>query len=304
MSSSRRSFIKQSAAFTIGATLLQHDLFAAPKKKFLTGVQLYSIRDDMKADPLGTLKKLAAMGYKNVEHANYVDRKFYGYTAKEFKKVLDGLGMKMPSGHTVLNSTHWDESKKDFKDNWKYTVEDAAIMGQKYVISPWLDDQYRKTHDDLKRYMEVFNKSGELCKKSGMQYGYHNHDFEFSQKLNDIPVYDIILQNTDPNLVIQQLDIGNMYNGNGKAMDWLKKYPGRFASMHVKDEVKSEKGEMGGNYESAVLGTGVIGVKEVIDYAKKSGGTIHFIIEQESYQGKSPLDCVKEDLAIMKKWGY
>jgi sugar phosphate isomerase/epimerase len=304
MSTSRRSFIKKSAFFAAGATLLQHDLFAAPKKKFLTGVQLYSIRDDMKADPLGTLKKLAAMGYKNVEHANYADRKFYGYAPKEFKKILDGLGMKMPSGHTVLNSTHWDESKKDFKDNWKYTVEDAAIMGQKYVISPWLDDEYRKTHDDLKRYMEVFNKSGELCKKSGMQYGYHNHDFEFSQKLNDIPVYDIILQNTDPNLVIQQLDIGNMYNGGGKAMEWLKKYPGRFASMHVKDEVKSEKGEMGGHYESAVLGTGVIGVKEVIDYAKKSGGTIHFIIEQESYQGKSPMDCVKEDLAIMKKWGF
>lgn len=283
---------------------MQHDLLAAPKKKFLTGVQLYSIRDDMKADPLGTLKKLAAMGYKNVEHANYADRKFYGYTAKEFKKVLADLGMKMPSGHTVLNSTHWDESKKDFKDSWKYTVEDAAIMEQKYVISPWLDDVYRKTHDDLKRYMEVFNKSGELCKKSGMLYGYHNHDFEFSQKLNDIPVYDIILQNTDPNLVIQQLDIGNMYNGGGKAMEWLKKYPGRFASMHVKDEVKSEKGEMGGHYESAVLGTGVIGVKEVIDYARKAGGTIHFIIEQESYQGKAPLDCVREDLAIMKKWGY
>jgi sugar phosphate isomerase/epimerase len=304
MSTSRRAFIKKSAFFAAGATLLQHDLLAAPKKKFLTGVQLYSIRDDMAKDPLGTLKQLAAMGYKNVEHANYVNRKFYGYTPKEFKKVLDDLGMKMPSGHTVLNSTHWDESKKDFKDTWKYTVEDAAIMGQKYVISPWLDDVYRKTHDDLKRYMEVFNKSGELCKKSGMQYGYHNHDFEFSQKLDDIPVYDIILQNTDPNLVIQQIDIGNMYNGGGKAMEWLRKYPGRFASMHVKDEVKSEKGEMGGHYESAVLGTGVIGVKEVIDYAKKSGGTIHFIIEQESYQGKSPLDCVKEDLGIMKKWGY
>lgn len=304
MSTSRRNFIKKSTVFAVGATLLQHDLLAGPKKKYLTGVQLYSIRDDMNKDPLGTLKKLAAMGYKHVEHANYMNRKFYGYAPKEFKKILDGLGMKMPSGHTVLNSTHWDESKKDFKDSWKYTVEDAATMGQKYVISPWLDDEYRKTHDDLKRYMEVFNKSGELCKKSGMLYGYHNHDFEFSQKLNDIPVYDIILQNTDPNLVIQQLDIGNMYNGGGKAMEWLKKYPGRFASMHVKDEVKSEKGEMGGHYESAVLGTGVIGVKEVIDYARKSGGTIHFIIEQESYQGKLPLDCVKEDLDIMKKWGY
>jgi sugar phosphate isomerase/epimerase len=305
MSSSRRAFIKKSAFFAAGATLLRYDLLAAAKKsKYLTGVQLYSIRDDMQKDPLGTLKQLAAMGYKYVEHANYVNRKFYGYTATEFRKVLNDLGLKMPSGHTVLGRPHWDESKKDFTDAWKYTIEDAAIMGQKYVISPWLDDSYRKTHDDLKRYMEVFNKSGELCKKSGMQYGYHNHDFEFSQKLGDHTVYDIILQNTDPALVIQQLDIGNMYNGGAKAMDWLQKYPGRFASMHVKDEIKSEKGEMGGHYESTVLGNGVIGVKEVIDYGKKMGGTIHFIIEQESYQSKTPLQSVKEDLVMMKKWGY
>jgi sugar phosphate isomerase/epimerase len=307
MNNSRRSFIKNSATLVAGASLLNtnHLLAAATGKgKTLTGVQLYSIRDDMKKDPLGTLKQLAAMGYKHVEHANYNDRKFYGYAPKEFKQILNGLGMKMPSGHTVLSRQHWDETKKDFTDLWKYTVEDAAVMGQKYVISPWLDDSYRKTHDDLKRYMEVFNKSGELCKKWGMQYGYHNHDFEFSQKLNDVTVYDIILQNTDPALVIQQLDIGNMYNGGAKAMDILKKYPGRFASMHVKDEIKSEKGEMGGHYESAVLGSGIIGVKEVIDYGKKLGGTIHFIIEQESYQGKTPLESVKEDLAIMKKWGY
>ena len=89
--------------------------------------------------------------------------------------------------------------------------------------------------------MEVFNKSGELCQKSGMKFGYHNHDFEFSQKLNDMTVYDIILQNTDPKLVIQQLDIGNMYNGGAKALDIVKKYPGRIESMHVKDEIKGEK---------------------------------------------------------------
>ena len=93
----------------------------------------------MKVDPLGTLKLLAEMGYKNVEHANYVDRKFYGYTAKEFKKILKDLGMKMPSGHTVFGKDHWDGGKKDFTDKWKFTVEDAATMGQQFVISPWLD---------------------------------------------------------------------------------------------------------------------------------------------------------------------
>ena len=305
MTYSRRKFLKHSSLTAAGVALLSNQLFAwGNMGSQITGIQLYSVRDDMKKDPLGTLKLISAMGYKFVEHANYVDRKFYGYSAADFKKLLSDLGMEMKSGHTVMNSKHWDDSKKDFTDLWKYTVEDAAIVGQQYVISPWLDDTYRKTYDGLKGYMEVFNKSGELCKKSGMKFGYHNHDFEFSQKLNDMKVFDIILQNTDPLLVAQQLDIGNMYHAGGIALDIMKQYPNRFELMHVKDEIKSAKGEMGGGFESTVLGKGILPVKEIIDLGKKSGGTIHFIIEQESYQGKTPVDSVKEDLAIMKQWGY
>jgi len=283
------------------SALLSKDLFAANKTTQLTGVQLYSVRDDMKKDPLGTLKQLANMGYRHVEHANYVDRKFYGYAAKEFRKILDDLGLKMPSGHTVMGKQHWDNSKKEFTDAWKYTVEDAAVMGQAYVISPWLDEALRKNIDDLKHFLEVFNKSGELCKKSGMMFGYHNHDFEFSEKFGDTIMYDIILQNTDPKLVIHQLDMGNLYNGGGNALDVVKKWPGRFQSMHVKDEIKATSGNE--RYESTRLGAGIVPVKDVIDTGRKSG-TIHFIIEQESYQGKAPLESMKEDLAIMKKWGY
>jgi sugar phosphate isomerase/epimerase len=183
-------------------------------------------------------------------------------------------------------------------------VEDAALVGQEFVISPSLHESLRQTADDLKRYMEVFNKSGELCKKSGMKFGYHNHDFEFSVKLDGKSVYDIMLQNTDPDLVIQQLDIGNLYNGGAKAIDIVRQYPGRFQSMHVKDEIKSTGNAQNDEYESTVLGKGIVNVKEVIDLGKKSGGTKHFIIEQESYQGKTPLDSVKEDLEVMKKWGY
>jgi sugar phosphate isomerase/epimerase len=302
MNKSRRTFLKHSALAIAGSSLLATDIFAARKPKELIGIQLYSIRDDMKKDPLGSLKQIAAMGYKNVEHANYVNRKFYGYTPKEFKKVLDDLGLKMPSGHTVMGKKHWDASTKTFTDEWKYTVEDAAVVGQQFVISPWLDETLRTTYDDLVRYMEVFNKSGELCRKSGMKFGYHNHDFEFSQKLNNKTVYDIILQNTDPKLVMQQLDIGNMVGGGARAMEVLKKYPGRFESMHVKDTIESATGHKG--YESTILGKGLVNPKEVIDWGRKSGGTVHFIIEQESYQDRTPIDSVKESLEIMKKWGY
>lgn len=298
----RRDFISHGTKLVAAAGLLNFDALAAKKAKHMLGLQLYSVRDYMKTDPLGTLKKLAEMGYKNVEHANYVNNKFYGYSATEFRRILDDLGLSMPSGHTVFGKGHWDEAKGEFSDTWKKLVEDAAICGQKYVISPWLDLAYRKDFNQLKRFMEVFNKNGELCKASGMKFGYHNHDFEFSLKLSSIKVYDIMLQNTDPNLVAQQLDIGNMYGGGGRAMDLLKQYPGRFELMHVKDEIKSEK-EHGG-WESSILGVGVIGVKEVIDMGKKMGGTTQFIIEQESYQGIDPLESMRQDLVIMKKWGY
>ena len=302
MNQSRRKFIRNAALAAAGSTLFSNTLFAENAKKGqLTAIQLYSIRAEMSKDPLNTLKALAGMGYKHVEHANYVNRKFYGWTAAEFKKVLDDLGMKMPSGHTVLSSKHWDDSKKDFTDAWKYTVEDAATVGQMFVISPSMETTTRRDANALRAFMNVFNKSGELCNKYGMKFGYHNHDFEFSEKLEGKTLYDIILGETDPKLVMQQLDIGNMINGGAKALDIMQKYPGRFESMHVKDEVLSNSGHE--KYESTILGVGIVPVKEIIDLGKK-WGTKHFIIEQESYQGKQPLDCMKEDLAIMKKWGY
>ena len=302
MRKSRRTFIKNTSVLVTGMSLFSKQILAPESKKELIGIQLYSVRDDMKKDPLGTLQQLTAMGYKNAEHASYTERKFYGYGAVEFKKILDDLGMKMPSGHTVMGPQHWDTARKDFTDLWKYTVEDAATLGQQYVISPSLDTSYRKSYDDLRFFMEVFNKSGELCKRSGMKFGYHNHDFEFREKLNGESIYDIILKNTDPGLVIQQLDTGNLYNGGAKAIDLVKQYPGRFASLHVKDEILSQSNQE--KYESTILGSGIVHVKEVIDLVRKHSEKVHYIIEQEAYQEKPPLDCAREDLAIMKKWGY
>ena len=305
MRTSRRNFLKSGTLALAGATILSDKIFAASMPSKITGIQLYSVRDDMKKAPLDTLKKIAGMGYKNVEHANYTGRKFYGYTPSEFKKILGDLGLKMPSGHTPMSPKHWDETKKDFTDEWKYTVEDAATVGQQYVISPWFDESWRKDYDGLLQHLEVLNKSGELCKKSGMKFGYHNHNFEFSVVLNNMKVYDIMLQHTDPLLVAQQLDIGNMYGAGGRAPEIIKQYPGRFELMHVKDEIKSPaKGEMEDGYESTVLGKGVLGIKEILDLASKQGGTTQFIIEQESYQKLTPLEAAKEDIEVMKKWGY
>lgn len=301
MKNSRRDFIKSGALAVTALSVIPSYSFSPTYKDIKTGVQLYSIRDDMDKDPKGSLELLAKMGYSTVEHANYVDGKFYGWSAKEFKNILNGLGINMPSGHTVLAADHWDASKKDFTDSWKYTVEDAAIMGQDFVISPWLDDKIWGDYNKLLAFMEVYNKCGELCQKFNMRFGYHNHHFEFNQEVNGQILYDIILQNTDPNLVIQQLDFGNMVNGGATADPWLDKYPGRFPSVHVKDEIK---GSGDHEYESTILGNGIVGVEAVIQKCKEIGGTTQFIIEQEAYQGKSPIECVEEDLKIMKKWGF
>lgn len=302
MAYSRRTFLKNTALAIPAIGFLPGETWAAFKKKRMVGVQLYSVRDAMEKDPAGSLKKLAEMGYVYVEHANYVGGKFYGYAPKEFRALLDGLGLKMHSGHTGFGPRGWDEGKKDFSDVWKQTVEDAAICGQHYVISPSMEPSMYQTLDKLLGTLEIFNKNGELCKQHGMKFGYHNHAFEFNTVLEDHKVYDVIMEHTDPKLVAQQLDMGNLYNGGAVAAGIAKKYPGRYELMHVKDEIKAASGDE--KYESTTLGDGIVNTKEVCDLGKQTGGTKYFIIEQESYQGKDPFDCCKTDLETMKKWGY
>jgi sugar phosphate isomerase/epimerase len=307
MRTSRRDFLKTSTLAIGGAALIPGLACTsgtkAPALKspgIVTALQLYSVRDEMRADPLGTLTKLAEMGYKYVEHANYVNQKFYGWTAEEFKKVLDDLGLKMPSGHTVLGSQHWNEDLNDFTDDWKKLVDDAAYMGQEYVVSPWLDASLRQTYDDLVRFMGIFNKCGELCKTRGMRFGYHNHDFEFSEKLNDQTLWDIMMVNTDADKVVMQLDTGNMYVAGALAKDLLERYPGRYDNIHIKDMVRTADGQ---SYESTIVGSGLLPMREIADLARDSGTKL-FVIEQEAYQGKTPMDCMVANYAIMKEWGY
>ncbi len=303
MNTSRRTFIKQNSIAIAGVALLP-DILKSKKENIILGIQLYTVRDDMKKDPAGTLKKIAAMGYKYVEHAGYYNRKFYGYSVPDFKNLLNDTGLKMDSGHTFLGSKQWDKNTNDFTDEWKHTIEDAAAVGMKYVISPGVDEGLCKNMDDFKQYINMFNKTGELCKQSGIHFAFHNESYEFNHSIDGTVLYDLLLQLTDKNLVTQQIDIGNMYEPGGRPMDYLKKYPGRFLLMHVKDEIKKDTPAPNENkYESTLLGKGVIDVKDVIDYARKTG-TKYFIIEQEDYQNKTPLECIEEDLKIMKGWGF
>lgn len=281
-------------------TLMPRNVFASTKKLEHLGLQLYTVRDAMHADPAGTLKKLGAIGYQHLEHAGYSNRLFYGMTIKDIKQILDDNHLSMDSGHVVLSQKHWDTAKGDFTDEWKYTIEDAVRIGQRYLISPGLDNNLTADLDAFKRFIEVFNKCGELCLKSNIRFGYHNHEFEFTTKFGDKCLYEMMLENTDPKLVTQQLDIGNMYPTGAMPVDYINRYPGRFELMHVKDQIRKPDGK----YENTLLGKGILPLKDILKAAAKTGGTTQFIIEQEEYQGMDPVECTKLDKDIMFKWGY
>ena len=301
MTVSRRSFIKNSSLTLAGSSFIPGIL----KNKTTTflGIQLYTVRDDMKSDPSGTLKKIAEIGYKYVEHAGYADRKFYGYTIADFKKLLKDNGLKMESGHSFLGSKQWNNAANDFTTEWKHTIEDAAAVGMKFLISPGVDESLCQNNDDFNHYLQMFNKTGELCKQAGIRFGFHNESYEFNHSIDGKEIYDLILESTDRNLVAQEMDIGNMYEPGGRALNYLKKYPDRFLLMHVKDEMKKDPPAKGNIYESTLLGKGVMPVKEIVDYARKTG-TKYFIIEQEEYQDKTPMECSKLDFETMKGWGF
>jgi sugar phosphate isomerase/epimerase len=301
MKTSRRTFVRSGAMIALGATLLPRALFAGTSEKAKVGLQLYSVRDDMSKDPKGSLMKLAAMGYKVVEHAGYSDRKFYGYAPSEFKKILGELDLTMYSGHVDFGLSAWDASKKDFTDNWKNTVEDAAFMGQKFVITPALADEAQKDYDTLRKVIDLWNKCGELCQKHGMGFGYHD-DFNEDVILNNMKLFDIIMKYSDPKVSIHQFDIANLYNATGTdPIEVIKKYPGRFPTLHIKDVLKEKN--IDNRHDSTILGKGVLNIKDVLPVAVKNGAWL-LIIEQEAYQNESPMDCAKDDLAAMKSWGY
>jgi len=273
MQASRRTFIRNTALLAAGVSLMPKNIFASSRKIEHLGLQLYTVRDAMKTDPAGTLKKLSDASIRHIEHANYVDRKFYGYSVTDFKRILADNGLNMISGHVILTGKHWDATKMDFTDDWKNAISDAADVGQKYVISPWLDDNLLHDENAFKAFMNVFDGT---------------------------PLYDVMLANTDPTLVAQQLDIGNMFAAGASPMDYILKYPGRFELMHVKDVIKKDDGK----YENTLLGKGIIPLKDILKVARKTGGTSQFIIEQEEYQGMDPVVCSKLDMVVMNKWGY
>ncbi len=250
----------------------------------------------MKNDPLGTLKAVAKVGYKEVEHANYHEGKFYGFSSVEFDKILKGIGLSMPSAHTIFRKAHWLEAHNEVTDAWKRTIDDALTVGQEYLISPWFEWDLTQP-DEMKRGVEAYERCGEICRAAGLRFGFHNHTVEFENDYDGQPIYEYMLRNWSLVNVCQQLDTCNMVIGGADPLDWLRRYPHQFESLHVKDRAP-------GKDESTLLGTGSLPMEEILAFAKKHTPVKYWIIEQESYGSKTPLEAVAYDLRRFKDYGF
>jgi sugar phosphate isomerase/epimerase len=279
---SRRNFLKASGMLAAGSLLLPDLIQAASRRPVKdVGLQLYTVRNEMLKDNVGTLKQVASLGYKEIESAGSDKGSYYGFKPAEMKKVCNDLGMTLRSGHV-----HYD-------DKWQQTIDEAVQSGQQYLIVSVMPSN-GQTVDNYKRVAEIFNTAGEACKKSYITFGYHNHDSEFD-KDNGKVLYDVLLENTNPEYVKMEMDLGWVIVTGNDPLAYFAKYPGRFPLWHLKDMDLKAK-------HSVEFGKGSLDVKKMLENAKKAGMK-YFFVEQEEYTGTA-FDCLKYNMDYLKKVNY
>ena len=287
----RRNFIKMSSGITGGliaisaipslSSCARAEQAVSASKPF--GLQLYSLRDVIAADPRGVLKQVADFGYKHIESYEGPAGMFWGMSPADFKMYMDELGMKIIASHCNIN------------ENFEQKVEDAATIGMEYLICPWIGQQ--KSIEAYKTFADQFNRCGEICNAAGIKFAYHNHAYTF-EKIEEQYPQDVPMQLTDPNPVEYELDIFWLVVAGLDPVEWLKKHSGRYTLSHIKDmEIGTEPGN---GDSSATLGTGSINYPEIIQVANEHGMK-HLIVEQEKYAGTTPLDSTQDNAIYMQK---
>ena len=287
----RRTFLERATTVT-AATLLTGRIgrAAADHKIDRIGLQLYTVRDQMKADFDGALAKVAAIGYQEVEFAGYFDR-----SPKEVRAAIDRHGLVSPSCHV-----DWDV----LGDQWLAQIESAKIIGQSYIVCPWIPEEIRNQPDGWRRAAETFNHAGEVSKKAGVQFAYHNHWFEFLPVNGKLP-YDFLLENCDSDLVKMELDLCWIEVGGGHPLKYFDRYPGRFALVHVKDMKKLPKISAAGGQDfgdslkdMTSVGSGIIDWKRIFAQSEKAG-IKHYIVEHD--KPDAPFDSIKNSYEYLRQ---
>jgi sugar phosphate isomerase/epimerase len=277
----RRTFLETAATISAATLFSSRFGWAAGEHKInKVAVQLYTVRDLMKDDFEGTIAKVAQIGYKEVEFAGY-----FGRTAQQVKDILTKNGLTAPSTHV-----QYDE----LDDKFPSVIEFSKTVGMSYVICPWIPEELRKSPDIWKQASEKFNKCGEQTKKAGMQFGYHNHWFEFLPIDGKLP-YDELLKDCDASLVKMEMDLCWIIAAGGEPVKYFEKYPGRFPLVHVKDLKTKPNVTSGGaqNYGDTVdlteVGSGIIDWKKIFAHSQQAG-IKHYIVEHD--HPKQPIESI------------
>jgi len=275
----RRTFIGSVSA----AALMSRFSWAARQHRIeKVGLELYTVRDALQKDFEGTLARVAKIGYKEVEFAKYfADVSNLKPPPKRAREILDSDGLSAPSCHVPYSAFE--------EETWKKVLDVSAILGHKYIVNPSIDRELTKTADGWKRAAETFNRFGKKSAKSGIQLGYHNHVEEFKPVDGKLP-YDILLAESDPKVVVMEMDIGWVHKAGADPLKYFEKYPGRFPLVHVKDFEKD------GNMTE--VGKGVIDWKGIFAKADVAG-IKHYFVEHDD--PKLPFDSAQISYEYLEK---
>lgn len=266
----RRKFLKTSAAGATAAMLMPS--MACSPKDADTGLILYTVRDEMSANPESTLDRIAEIGYNWLEAAGYSEGRFYGHKPADFRKMIESRSMQLISSHSGLNKENVDE-----------VVGASAEAGLKYVVIPSLPHNMINSIDALKKTSEFMNMAGDKCRQNGIKLGFHNHTVEFAEVEGKKP-YDVMIENTDPELVVFQMDLAWITASGNDPVEYFNRYPGRFELWHVKDLSEDKK--------DATLGEGTMDFAPIFAAAGKAGMK-YFFVEQDHSRARKPMENIK-----------
>ena len=280
----KREFLKLGATGVLAAcagckTVTELSEAARGKKRIPVGVQLYSVRTECEKDLPGTIKAVAKMGYKGVEFAGY-----YGRDAKTLRNLLDDAGLVCCGTHTGMDTLLGDQLAK--------TIEFNQTLGNKFLIVPSLPEKYRASRKAWQVTAAMFNELSDKVKLHGMRVGYHNHNVEFTPMDGEIP-WDTFFGGTKKE-VIMQFDTGNAMIGGGDPVLFLKRYPGRATTVHIKPYSKAKP--------NAVLGDDELPWNEIFKLCETTGKTQWYIVEYES-DAYPPLVSIEKCLEALRRWG-
>lgn len=278
----RRSFLNHAFAGALGGLCLSKSNVMASisknRKLSKIGLQLYTVRRELEKDFEGTLAKVAALGFSEVEFAGYFNR-----MPQQVKAVLGRNNLAAPSVHVLAAA---------LRSNLQQTIDAAKTIGHQYVVCAYLLPEERKSLDDYKRLVDLFNDAGGRLMKAGLQFCYHNHDFEFTPIDDKIP-YDLILAGTDPKTVRMEMDLYWITKAGQSPLKYFSRHSGRFPLVHVKDMDATPKRFF------TEVGQGTINFKEILADSDKAG-IKHYFVEQDETPG-SPFASIKMSIDYLKQ---